>query len=243
MNNFITESSNYRITESMSKPKLVKFAELATFPNVLRNIDFKKPALVDDKGEQRDFKGGWNGIFFQNENPIVIELGCGKGDYTVELALRYPEKNFIGIDLKGNRLWTGAKRALELKLRNAAFIRTRIELLPNFFAENEVSEIWITFPDPYPKKSKADKRLTSLFFLRKYRLFCRKNAVIHLKTDAADLFKFSVETASQLPCKILKIVESVYAGGAPVDELSIQTYYEKMHLEEGRAIKYLQFIL
>jgi tRNA (guanine-N7-)-methyltransferase len=142
----------------MSKPKLVKFAELATFPNVLRNVDFKNPALVDSNGEKKDLKGKWNHEFFQNTNPIVLELGCGKGNYTVELALRFPDKNFIGVDLKGNRLWTGAKRALELKLSNAAFIRTRIELLPHFFAENEVSEIWITFPDPYPKKSKADKR-------------------------------------------------------------------------------------
>jgi len=226
----------------MSKPKLVKFAELATFPNVLRNISFKEPSLIDSMGEIRDLKGKWN-EFFKNENPIVLELGCGKGDYTVELALRYPQKNFIGVDLKGNRLWTGAKRALELKLNNATFIRTRIELLPHFFSQNEVSEIWITFPDPYPKKSKAGKRLTSPFFLAKYRQFCRKDAVIHLKTDAPDLFRYSLEVAFRPPCKILKVIEDIYAQGAPTDELAIQTYYEKMHLEEGRNIRYLSFRL
>ncbi len=227
----------------MSKPKLVKFAELATFPNVLRNVDFRNPALVDYKGIKKDLKGKWNSDFFQNKNPIVLELGCGKGDYTVELAMRYPEKNFIGVDLKGNRLWTGAKRALDLNLKNAAFVRTRIELLQNFFAENEVSEIWITFPDPYPKRSKADKRLTSPFFLDKYRQFSKKDTVIHLKTDAPDLFQYSAEVASMPPCKILKVIEDVYENGIPVDELAIQTYYEKMHLEEGRTIRYLRFSL
>lgn len=227
----------------MGKPKLVKFAELATFPNVLRNIDFRKPSLVDNLGNEKDLKGRWNSEFFKNRNPIVLELGCGKGDYTVEMAARYPEKNFIGIDLKGNRLWTGAKRALEMKLANAAFIRTRIELLPFFFSENEVTEIWITFPDPYPKRSKADKRLTSAFFLGKYRLFCKNDAVIHLKTDAPALFQFSVEVASQPPCNILNLIEDVYANDLPQGELAIQTYYEKMHLAEGRTIRYLKFSL
>lgn len=227
----------------MSKAKLVKFAEMKTFPNVLQNFSPSQPALTDCNGAERDLKGNWNTGFFQNDNPIVLELGCGKGDYTVEMALRFPKKNFIGIDLKGSRIWTGAKRAMELQLRNAAFVRTRIELLNHFFAENEVSEIWITFPDPYPKRSKADKRLTSPVFLNGYRKFCKKGAIVHLKTDAADLFQYSVEVASQPSCKILTVIENVYANGAPHDELAIQTYYEKMHLEEGRTIKYLQFKL
>ena len=227
----------------MSKPKLAKFAEMKTFPNVLQNFSHYHPALVDQNGKIRDLKGNWNSDYFQNGNPIVLELGCGKGDYTVELAMEFPEKNFIGVDLKGSRIWTGAKRALELELGNAAFIRARIELLDRFFSKNEISEIWITFPDPYPKRSKANKRLTSAFFLERYRQLCRPNAVVHLKTDNAALFEFSVEVASQSPDKIMKVVENVYSKGKPTDELAIQTYYEKMHLEEGRTIRYLQFKL
>lgn len=227
----------------MSKPKLVKFAELATFPNVLRNVDFKNPALIDNTGGKKDLRGKWSAELFRNDNPLVLELGCGKGDYTVELALRSPEKNFIGVDLKGNRLWTGAKRALELRLPNAAFLRTRIELLPYFFSENEVSEIWIAFPDPYPKRSKANKRLTSAFFLEKYRLFCMQGAVIHLKTDDAALFEYSKEIARRPPCKLLKVMENVYESGTPTGGLAIQTHYEKMHLQQGRTIHYLMFLL
>lgn len=227
----------------MSKPKLAKFAELKTFPNVLQNFSFSYPALIDCNGVKRELKGKWSSDFFRNAHPVVLELGCGKGDYTVELAARYTEKNFIGVDLKGSRIWTGAKRALEQNLSNAAFVRTRIETMLHFFAEDEVSEIWLAFPDPYPKRSKAGKRLTSPFFLEKYRMFCKEDAVIHLKTDAPALFQYSVEVASQPPCKIMKVIENVYTNGTPPDELAIQTYYEKMHLEEGRTIRYLSFKL
>ncbi|HXH19333.1 MAG TPA: tRNA (guanosine(46)-N7)-methyltransferase TrmB [Chitinophagales bacterium] len=227
----------------MSKPKLAKFAELKTFPNVLQNFSFRNPSLTGCKGEKKDLKGKWNSNFFGNENPIVLELGCGKGDYTVELAAHEAAKNFIGVDLKGSRIWTGAKRALELKLPNAAFVRTRIEMLPHFFAPSEVSEIWLTFPDPYPKRSKANKRLISPFFLEKYRQFCRPGAVIHLKTDEPALFHYAVQAASLAPCKILTMIEDIYRNGPPAGELAIQTYYEKMHLEEGRTIRYLKFLL
>lgn len=227
----------------MSKAKLEKFAEIATFPNVVRNVDFKNPALINCHGEKTDYRGIWSAAFFQNERPVVLELACGKGEYTVEMAQHFPEKNFIGVDLKGNRIWTGARRALDLGLKNAAFLRTRIELLPFFFAQDEISEIWITFPDPFLRKSKAQRRLTSPFFLAKYRLICRHDAVVHLKTDDLTLFEFSKETASQAPCNILEINEDVYKNGEPDGALAIKTFYEKMHLAEGRTIRYLKFRL
>ncbi|GIV33430.1 MAG: tRNA (guanine-N(7)-)-methyltransferase [Chitinophagales bacterium] len=227
---------------AMSKSKMVKFAELKTFPNVLRNTDFKNPILVDYRQQPRNLRGVWSREFFQNPHPIVLELACGKGDYTLALARLYPNKNIIGIDLKGNRLWSGAKKALQLQLHNAAFIRSRIELLPHFFGENEVSEIWITFPDPYPKASKANKRLTSEFFIEKYRAFCKKGALVHLKTDDPDLFEFSVRVASRLGT-VEQVMENVYATEQVPEVLRIQTYYERMHLQQGRTIRYLRFAL
>ncbi len=225
----------------MSKPKLEKFAELDTFPNVLQNRDFANPELFDCKMQKRDFKGKWSADFFYNNHPLVVELACGKGEYTVEMAQAYPDKNFIGVDLKGNRIWTGARKALDLALPNAAFVRTRIEYLPHFFAPGEVNEIWITFPDPYLKRSKTQKRLTSPFFLDKYRLITKPDALVHLKTDDPTLFAFSREVASEAPCKIVQVVEDVYAQGEPPLPLCIKTYYEKMHLEDKRTIRYLQF--
>lgn len=227
----------------MSKPKLEKFAELDTFPNVLQNVSFSELALFDCNKNRRQLKGNWNRDFFQNDNPVVLELACGKGDYTVEMAKFYPDKNFIGIDLKGSRIWTGAKKALELGFKNAAFVRTRIEFLPYFFAEGEVGEIWITFPDPYLKKAKTSKRLTSPFFLEKYRQVCRKDAFIHLKTDDPTLFEYSREIATTPPCSMVEVIEDVYKNGEPTQPLSIKTYYEKMHLENKRTIRYLKFTL
>src|SRR5687768_12297663 len=223
----------------MSKAKLEKFAELNTFRNVLQNLDFAHPALVDSDKQKKDFKGNWCIDFFKNKNPLVLELACGKGEYTVEMAQAYPNKNFIGIDLKGNRIWTGARKALDLDLHNAAFVRTRIEYLPHFFSEGEVSEIWITFPDPYLKRSKTSKRLTSPFFLDKYRQVCKKDAFLLLKTDDPTLFQFSREVASTPPCSIVEVIEDVYKNGEPEPPLSIKTYYEKMHLEDKRTIRYL----
>lgn len=225
----------------MSKPKLEKFAELNTFPNVLQNRDFANPELFDCNMQKQDFKGKWSADFFHNNNPLVLELACGKGEYTVEMAQAYPDKNFIGVDLKGNRIWTGARKALDLALPNAAFVRTRIEYLPHFFAEGEVSEIWITFPDPYLKRSKTSKRLTSPFFLEKYRQFCKQEGFVHLKTDDPTLFEFSREVAAAPPCSIVEVIEDVYKNGEPPLPLCIKTYYEKMHLEDKRTIRYLKF--
>lgn len=225
----------------MSKPKLEKFAELNTFPNVLQNRDFAHPELFDHKGQKQDFNGKWSSAFFHNNNPLVLELACGKGEYTVEMAQAYPGKNFIGVDLKGNRIWTGARKALDLALTNAAFVRTRIEYLPHFFAQDEVSEIWVTFPDPYLKRSKTSKRLTSPFFLDKYRQFCKRDGCVHLKTDDPTLFEFSRDVAGSPPCNIVEVIEDVYKNGEPPLPLCIKTYYEKMHLEDKRTIRYLKF--
>ncbi len=227
----------------MSKPKLVKFAEIATFRNVLRNVSFENPMLINCENSKVDYKGTWCIEYFNNNSPLILELACGKGDYTIGLAQRYPERNFIGVDLKGNRLWTGARKALDLNLENAAFIRTRIELLPFFFAPSEVSEIWITFPDPFRRESKSNRRLTSPFFLEKYRQICRPDALVHLKTDDKGLFEYSYQIASTPPCRLLEVFNDVYNESAPVTATGIQTFYEKMHLAEGRVIRYLKFQL
>lgn len=233
----------YQQIRSMSKAKLEKFAELNTFQNVLQNLDFANPALIDCNQQRQDLKGKWCRDFFRNSNPLVLELACGKGEYTVGMAQAYPDKNFIGVDLKGNRIWTGARKGLDLKLPNAAFVRTQIEYLPHFFAEGEVSEIWITFPDPYLKKSKTDKRLTSPVFLEKYRKVVKRDAFVHLKTDDPTLFEYSREIAATPPCKIVEIIEDVYKNGEPEPPLSIKTYYERMHLEDKRTIRYLRFTI
>ncbi|RMD91677.1 MAG: tRNA (guanosine(46)-N7)-methyltransferase TrmB, partial [Calditrichaeota bacterium] len=180
----------------MSKNKLAKFAELETFSNVFQNFTPLQPALTSC-GRKVDFKGRWSEDYFANSQPLVLELACGKGDYSVNLARQYPEKNFIGVDVKGNRLWTGAKNAMDEELSNVAFVRTRIEQLDLFFGPNEVSEIWITFPDPFPRKSRALKRLTSPRFLNIYRKVCKPGAQIHLKTDAVNLFDYTLEVLEE----------------------------------------------
>jgi tRNA (guanine-N7-)-methyltransferase len=223
------------------KDKLLRFAELSTFPNVVQNFDFKNPALINHSKEQVDLKGNWAKEFFKNDNPVVLELACGKGDYTVGLARLFPEKNFIGVDIKGNRIWRGAKTALEEKITNAGFLRTKIELLTHFFAPDEVSEIWITFPDPQPKS--PNRRLTAPHFLDKYRAVCQQNAIVHLKTDDPDLYQYSLEVATEQNLKILVAEYDIDSAGIRQNELAIQTFYETQHLANGKTIKYLQFVL
>ena len=186
-------------------------------------------------------KGNWNRDFFKNDNPIVLELGCGRGEYTVGLARRYADKNFIGVDIKGARMWTGATEALNEGLKNAAFLRTNIEIIDRFFAPGEVSEIWLTFSDPQMKK--ATKRLTSTYFMERYRRFLVPGGVIHLKTDSNFMFtytKYMIE-ANRLPVEF--ITDDLYHSGMDDDILSIRTYYEQQWLDRGLNIKYIKFRL
>lgn len=208
---------------------------MASYPHV-----FEYPySVVDDV--PFDMKGNWNRDFFKNDNPIVLELGCGRGEYTVGLARRYADKNFIGVDIKGARMWTGATEALNEGLKNAAFLRTNIEIIDRFFAPGEVSEIWLTFSDPQMKK--ATKRLTSTYFMERYRRFLVPGGVIHLKTDSNFMFtytKYMIE-ANRLPVEF--ITDDLYHSGMDDDILSIRTYYEQQWLDRGLNIKYIKFRL
>lgn len=217
----------------MGKNKLAKFAEMETFPHV-----FQFPFA---RLQQEDFplKGEWSKSFFKNDNPIVVELGCGKGEYAVGLARRFPHKNFIGMDVKGARIWTGAKESYEEGLDNVAFIRGEIEMLESFFGSDEIDEIWITFPDPQMKKT--SKRLTSTRFLNKYMSVLKHEAIIHLKTDSPFLYTYTkaLVELNQLPIQV--ITEDLYASGKADEILEIKTYYERQWLDRGLTIKYIRF--
>ncbi len=222
--------------------KLEKFAELLTFSNVYQNYRFKDPKLQWVDGEVVDRKGAWSQDHFGNQHPIVVELACGGGEYTLALATQSPDKNFIGVDIKGNRIWKGARKALAQKLANAAFLRTRIEQLELFFGPNEISEIWITFPDPFLRKSQANRRLTAKHFLHKYRSLLMPDGRMHLKTDSPELYEFTLETLESVEgCRLTHHADDIYSAAEMLPELQIQTFYEKMHREEGRQIKYIQW--
>ena len=218
----------------MSKNKLAKFADLNSFGHVIQ-LSYSK--LIN---EGFSLKGNWNKDFFKNDHPIVLELGCGKGEYTVGLARLFPSKNFIGIDIKGSRMWSGAKEVHQDELRNSGFVRTNIELLSHFFAPGEVSEIWITFPDPQMKKTK--KRLTSVRFLSQYCEILQPEGVIHLKTDSDFLYQYTLTTieANNVPVQVN--TDDLYATGMADDILSIRTYYEQQWLDRGKKIKYIRYI-
>ena len=220
----------------MGKNKLERFEENLTFPNLFQvSYEFL---------QQNTFhlRGKWNTDFFKNDNPIVLELGCGKGEYTVNLAKKYPNKNFIGIDIKGARLWRGCKTSNEDKMTNVAFLRTRIQLIEQFFAQNEVSEIWITFPDPQLKK--PNKRLTCERFLSYYKNIAKPNTVIHLKPDSYELYDYTLnEVIPQGNYKVLFNTDDLYSSDFQDDVKSVRTFYEQMFLNEGKKITYLQFLL
>jgi len=219
----------------MGKNKLAKFAELDTYEHVIQ--------VPYGKLKESDFslKGIWGKQFFVNDHPIVLELGCGKGEYTVGLARMFPEKNFIGIDIKGARLWKGAREIHTEGLKNAALLRTNIELLPMFFAENEISEIWITFPDPQMKKTK--KRLTSTRFIECYNSFLKPGGLIHLKTDSNFLFNYTSALVKENDFEVKAETDDLYSSPGTADEiLSIKTFYEQQWLSRGMKIKYLRFI-
>jgi len=186
-------------------------------------------------------KGKWNELFFKNNNPIVLELGCGKGEYSVGLAELFPDKNFIGIDIKGARLWTGAKQSYQKGMKNVAFLRTNIEMIHHFFAENEVSEIWLTFPDPQMKK--VTKRLTATNFMKSYQQFLKNEGKVHLKTDSNFMFTYTCEIVKENQFPVVFSSNDLYASDLNDPILDIKTYYEQQWLERGLTIKYIQFLL
>ena len=217
----------------MGKNKLERFAENKTFNNLFE-YSFERI-----KKEGFPLKGRWKQDFFKNDNPIVLELGCGKGEYTVGLAREHRDINYIGVDIKGSRMWVGLCAARNEGLTNVAFLRTHIELIDNFFAENEVDEIWVTFPDPQP--SKARKRLTGPNFLERYRKFLKQDGVVNLKTDSDLMYEFTVETAKEANYPIYYNYDNLYANDDDLEVKKIRTYYEQIWLDKGLTIKYIRF--
>jgi tRNA (guanine-N7-)-methyltransferase len=212
----------------MGQKKLIRFAELNTFSNVLQFPE--------------DIKGKWN-EFFKNNNPITLELACGKGEYAVGLGQLYPDHNFIGVDQKGNRIWVGAKKAMQQQLHNVAFLRIQVEQVNEYFDKNEVSGIWITFPDPQLRTGKAKKRLTHPKFLRLYKQILVPGGFIHLKTDSPALYEFTKIVIEKYNCILLEDMSDVYKNDLLNDELKIKTYYESLDIAGSRRIHYLKFSL
>lgn len=226
------------------KNKLAKFEDIRSFANVLECYNVQTPELVQNGSDVVDFRGTWSEAFFKNGYPLTLELACGAGEYAVGLAQHFPNRNFIGVDLKGNRIWKGAKRALEEGVQNVGFLRTQIEVLHHFFERAEVDEIWITFADPFPRSSKSNRRLTSPFFLDIYRKILRPSGVIHVKHDDQAFYEFTLETIAEAhDARLLFKQADIYAEELAFPELQIKTKYEGMHLEKGRTIKYVRFSL
>lgn len=220
----------------MGKGKLERFEEVAAFENTLELSDFQD-------GQTAKPKGKWNSRIFGNDNPITLELACGKGDYTLELARQHPNKNFVGVDIKGARIWKGAKRALKEELGNVRFLRIYIDHLDEYFAPREINDIWITFPDPYPKGSNKTKRLISPKFLNIYQKVLRPGKPVRLKTDSDSLFSYTRKVVRGTGCSVSEIVENIYQECPDNELLTIKTDYENRHLERGRSISYIKFSL
>ena len=218
----------------MGKGKLKKFADLASYEHVI------EAPLMSINQPDHELKGKWAG-FFGNENPIVLELGCGKGEYSVQLAEKYQDKNFIGVDIKGARMWKGATEAAKKGLKNVAFLRTSIEIINTFFAEGEVSEIWLTFPDPQMKKTR--RRLTATNFIENYRKLLVKNGLVHLKTDSNFQYLYTEAMVKKNKFDIVCNTNDLYNSGIADEILSIRTFYEKQWLDRGISIKYISFRL
>ena len=219
-----------------SKNKLKRFKENEGFNNVFQP---SRENLLNDKFNLR---GNWNRVVFKNRNPIVVELGCGKGEYTLGLAKMFPEKNFIGIDIKGARFWKGAKTSLSEKINNVVFIRTQIELIENIFLMDEISEIWITFPDPQIKYKRTKHRLVNMDFLNRYKNILIKGGIINLKTDSDFLHGYLIGLIQGMGHEIIYSNHDIYnSSGVPIEATAIQTYYESLYLAEGKPITYLKF--
>jgi len=219
----------------VGKNKLSKFADLETYKHVVQ-ISFKNL-----QAEEFKLKGKWSEVFFGNNNPIVLELGCGKGEYTVRLAQHFPDCNFLGLDIKGSRMWTGATQGIEMGLKNVGFLRTNIENIELFFGPEEVSEIWLTFPDPQMKKLR--KRLTATNFIAKYRHILVPNGMIHLKSDSNFMYKYTEAMVAENRFEVIRKTEDLYNSPILDEVLSIKTYYERQWLDRGLSIKYLSFRL
>jgi len=221
----------------VGKGKLKRFEEMGTFNNVFQ------PSFEEVFQKDYYLKSNWNLKVFKNDYPIVLELGCGKGEYTTGLARRFPEKNYVGIDIKGARIWKGAREANINKMDNVAFLRTRIEHINSFFGDNEISEIWITFPDPQIKKRRNKKRLTSSRFLNMYKKFLIGNGIIHLKTDSVEMYEYTQNIIAHNRLENLWHTKNLYKQNNNDDILSIRTFYEELYLNEDKKITYTKFRL
>ncbi|HOK38898.1 MAG: tRNA (guanosine(46)-N7)-methyltransferase TrmB [Bacteroidales bacterium] len=221
-----------------AKRKLQKFEQNKTFPH------FFEPQLYYNNFSDFELKAKWHSEFFKNSNPIILELGCGKGEYSVNIATMFPEKNCIGVDIKGARMWKGASESLKMGLKNIAFLRTRVEFTPLCFGKDEISEIWLTFPDPQlgPKK-RIKKRLTSSVFLSKYQKFLKNNGIINLKTDDDTLYKYTLRIIQANNLELLVNTDDLYNSSYYQGLLAIKTHYESLWNKENRIIKYLKFRL
>jgi tRNA (guanine-N7-)-methyltransferase len=218
------------------KKKLEHFAENLTFNHL-----FQDP--YPDFNLEFDLKNNWKTDYFQNDHPLIIELGCGKGEYSVNLGLQNPHKNFIGMDIKGARMWRGCKMVEKMGLQNVAFIRSRIEYIEYFFGKDEVDEIWITFPDPQPQSNRKRKRLTSPLFLNRYVKFLKPDGIIHLKTDNEGLYNYTLDIIQEEKHKLLFASEDIYKLPYPHEATTIQTFYEAIYLKQDIPIKYIEFSL
>jgi tRNA (guanine-N7-)-methyltransferase len=219
----------------LGKNKLARWNELGSFDNVIQ------PEIGEIAGKDHPVKGKWRKEIFKNQNPVVLELGCGKGEYTVGLASRFPNKNFIGVDIKGARMWRGAKTSNEQKLSNVAFLRTRIEFITSFFIPDETDEIWITFPDPHPGRSNSNKRLTSPWFLNSYCRLLKNGGLIHLKTDNIELYNYTRAVVNINNLETVFATTDLYSENLSDDILSIRTHYETIFLKSGLKINYTCF--
>lgn len=219
-----------------SKNKLKRFKENETFANVIQ------PSREEVIADNFALKGKWNSEYFKNDHPLVLELGCGKGEYSVALGQKFPEKNFIGIDIKGARFWRGAKTAVENGILNVAFLRTQIELIDKLFAPGEVSEIWITFPDPQIKYKRTKHRMTNMEFLARYKKILKQDGIVHLKTDSEFMHGYTLGLLHGQGHEVLYANHNIYVNeGAPEEVTGIQTFYEQFYLEQDKPITYIRF--